>query len=104
MKFAQTLVTLAVALAATAMTACGGGGGGGNKATATAPNNPPTSPGTPPNPPGGPAPMPGTQSLDTAALLAQAKQPSETASPYPVNNGAVTLTDTSEANQPIKLN
>jgi hypothetical protein len=37
-------------------------------------------------------------------VLAQARQTSETTSPYPVNNGALTLTDTSDTTQPINVN
>lgn len=104
MRFARTLVTVAVALAATIMTACGGN----NTAATTANTTPPASnpPVTSPGNPGSTTtpPVSGAQSLDTAAVLAQARQTSETASPYAVNSGALTLTDTSDTTQAIKVN
>jgi hypothetical protein len=44
-----------------------------------------------------------TSSFDTANVWAQALQKSETTQPYPVNNGAVVFSDTSDASQPISL-
>ena len=44
------------------------------------------------------------QSLDTAQVLAQARDTSETSSPYPVNDGAVVLTDTSDTAEPMSIN
>jgi hypothetical protein len=69
---------------------CGGGSPAGS------------SPSAPPPPP--PPPPPTSQSLDTSQVLMQAKQTSETSSPYPVDNGALTLTDTSETSAPISVN
>ena len=48
------------------------------------------------------APQP--QALDTAQVLAQAKQTSEVDSPYQVDDGALTLTDTSDTSVPIVIN
>jgi hypothetical protein len=45
-----------------------------------------------------------TQSLDTSQVLAIAQKTSETASPLPVDGGAVTLNDTSETTAPIAVN
>jgi hypothetical protein len=44
------------------------------------------------------------QALDTAEVLAQARVTSETAEPYAVDDGALTLTDTSETSEPISIN
>jgi hypothetical protein len=44
------------------------------------------------------------QSLDTAQVLVQARQASETGSPHPVNDGALVLTDTSDTTDPISIN
>jgi hypothetical protein len=71
------------AIVAGTVTACGGGSG-----------PPHVNTGTPPS-------MSATQSLDTAQVLAQAQVTSETALPYAVDNGALTLTDTSETSDPI---
>lgn len=43
-------------------------------------------------------------SLDTAQVLAQARHTSETSSPYPVNDGALVLTDTSDTAEPMSVN
>jgi hypothetical protein len=43
-------------------------------------------------------------SLDTAQVLAQAREPSETSEPYTVNGGAVSLTDTSDVSEPLGIN
>lgn len=54
------------------------------------------------NPP--PPPGPTTQSLSTAEVLAQARQPTETTEPYVVDDGALTLTDTSDGTEPVSVN
>jgi hypothetical protein len=46
----------------------------------------------------------GPQSLGTAQVLDQARQTTETGSPYAVNNGALTLTDTSDTSEPVSVN
>ncbi len=43
------------------------------------------------------------QALDTAQVLALARNRSETALPFAVDGGLVTLTDTSETSSPIAL-
>jgi|SRR5580698_9627867 hypothetical protein len=43
------------------------------------------------------------QSLDTQEVLAQAQQPSETSSPYVVDDGLLVLTDTSDTTAPISI-
>jgi hypothetical protein len=45
-----------------------------------------------------------SQSLDTEQVLGQARKTSESADPYPVNAGALTLTDTSDSSEPIAVN
>ena len=52
------------------------------------------------------SPSPGvtSQSLDTAQVLAQARQSSEISSPYPVIDGALALTDTSDTTEPVGIN
>jgi hypothetical protein len=46
----------------------------------------------------------GPQSIGTAQVLDQARHTTETGSPYPVNDRALTLTDTSETSEPIGVN
>jgi hypothetical protein len=43
------------------------------------------------------------QQLDTAQVLALAQQTSETSSPFQVNDGALTLTDTSDSTPAIGI-
>ncbi len=51
-----------------------------------------------------PVPVPQTpEALDTAQVLAIAEKPSESATPFAVNGGLVTLTDTSETSSPIAV-
>jgi hypothetical protein len=51
-----------------------------------------------------PVPVPQTpQALDTAQVLALAQKSSETALPFAVNGGLVSLTDTSETSSPITI-
>jgi len=49
-------------------------------------------------------PAPQSQALDTAQVLALAQQSSETSTPFQVNDGALTFTDTSESSDPISVN
>jgi PBP1b-binding outer membrane lipoprotein LpoB len=51
-----------------------------------------------------PPPASTAQSLDTQQVLAQAKVTSESSAPYTVDNGQLTLTDTSETSDPITVN
>lgn len=50
-----------------------------------------------------PPPSMTSQSLDSAQVLAQARHTSETSSPYPVNDGALVLTDASDTTEPIDI-
>jgi len=45
-----------------------------------------------------------SQSLDTEQVLAQARNTSESTDPYPVNDGALALTGTSDSSEPIAVN
>jgi hypothetical protein len=65
-----------VGIATGSLCACGGSDAGGSAGMAPPPSM--------------------TQALDTAQVLAQARQTSETTYPYGVNSGAVVLTDTSD--------
>jgi len=53
---------------------------------------------------GSTAPVSTSQALDTQKVLAQAQVPTETATPYAVDAGMLTLTDTSETSEPISIN
>jgi hypothetical protein len=68
------------AIIAGSLSACGGGDGGSPAVAATPPSM--------------------VQALDTAEVLAQSRQTSETTYPYPVNFGAVYFTDTSDFTDP----
>ena len=46
-------------------------------------------------------PVPVAQTVDTAQVLSLAGKTSETASPFTVNGGLVTFSDTSETDSPI---
>jgi hypothetical protein len=51
-----------------------------------------------------PMPKPGTtQSLDTAQVLTLAQRTSETSAPFVINDGAITLNDTSDTSAPIAV-
>ena len=75
------------AVAAGSISACGGGGDNGQAMATAMP----------------PPPSVTNQSLDTAQVLAQARQTSETRSPYPVNDGALVLTDSSDTTEPVSI-
>jgi len=87
---AKTATALAVAAAAAALNGCGGGDEGMN-AAASAPAAAPA------------AAAPTIQSLDTAQVLAQARESSETGSPYTVDGGMLSLTGTSDATEPLAI-
>jgi hypothetical protein len=70
------------AIAAALISACGGDGGAGVATTPSAADIT-------------------TQSLDTAQMLAQARETSETSVPFPVNKGELVLTDTSDTTEPL---
>lgn len=76
------LTLIPAVLGAVVLSSCGGGGGG----SASAPSPPPVAAGL---------------HLDTTAILAQARQPSETTEPFTVDGGALTLTDASDTSDPI---
>jgi hypothetical protein len=76
-------MTTATAAAVAALSGCGGS----DESVAM---SPPLS-----TPPG--------QGLVTSQVLTQARQPSETAEPYAVNDGAVSLLDGSETTDPINI-
>ncbi|HEX9139838.1 MAG TPA: hypothetical protein VF848_08610 [Steroidobacteraceae bacterium] len=83
MKHKIAILGLA-AIAAGSISACGGGDYG--QVTAM------------------PSPVVTNQMLDTAQVLIQARQSSETTTPYRVNDGALVLTDTSDATEPASVN
>lgn len=80
---AKHIMPLVGVVAGSLMSACGGGGNA-------------------PSPPVSQMPQP--QALDTEQLLVQARSSSETSEPYPVDDGLLTLTDTSETSEPIGVN
>jgi hypothetical protein len=80
----QAVMTAAVMAAG--ISACGGGDH--NNTTATS-----SGPGTSKN-----------LSLDTAQTLTLAQTPSETTTPFMVDNGALVLNDTSDTAEPISIN
>ena len=86
----------ALPIAIAAIVLAGAAGCGGSATSAVAPGATPQS--SPPQP------QVHTQSLDTAQLLEQARQTSETAAPYAVDDGALRLTDTSDSSDPIAAN
>lgn len=51
-----------------------------------------------------PPPSMTSQALDTAQVLAQARHTSDTSSPYPVDDGALVLTDASDTTDPMSIN
>jgi hypothetical protein len=57
-----------------------------------------------PTPMASPPPASTGQSLDTAQVLALAREPSETSEPFAVNAGALTLDGTSDATEPAGVN
>jgi hypothetical protein len=79
----KIIIPLVGVVAGSLMSACGGG--------ASAPP-PPVSQ------------MPQQQVLDTDQLLAQARVTSESSEPYPVDDGLLKFTDTSETTEPIGVN
>lgn len=50
------------------------------------------------------APVPVPQTLDTQQVLTLAAKPSETASPFMVNGGLISFSDTSETSSPVAVN
>jgi hypothetical protein len=83
----KTLVLGAVGISAGLVAACGGNNGNGGT-TAVAP----------PPPPGQT-----TQEANTAQVLGLAQETSEVSSPFAVNGGAFTITDSSETSSPVPV-
>jgi hypothetical protein len=83
----------AAAFAAAALTACGGGNDSAGNSTGTSSSSSSSSGGTS-----------SAQQLDTAQLLALARNPSETALPFEVNDGMLVLTDDSDTAEAISVN
>jgi hypothetical protein len=79
------------ACAAVLMSGCDGGGSSGGSVSSSAPQPATTSTAT-------------GMTLDTAQVLAQARETSETSEPYPVNDGAMTMTGTSDTSEPLAIN
>ncbi|MBV8496237.1 MAG: hypothetical protein JO361_05595 [Gammaproteobacteria bacterium] len=87
MKAASVITVAATTLVVAALAGCGGAGGSAPASiTGAAPQS-----------------LPPPQSLDTAQVLAQARATSETSEPYRVNDGALTLTGTTETAEPIAV-
>jgi hypothetical protein len=84
------------ACAAVLMSGCDGSDSSGGSASSSAPSTatPPTSTTSTAT----------AMSLDTAQILAQAREASETSEPYPVNDGAMTMTGTSDTSEPLAIN
>jgi hypothetical protein len=82
----KTLVLGAVGISAGLVAACGGNNGNG--ATTSAP----------------PPPGQTTQEANTAQVLGLAQETSEVSSPFAVNGGAFTITDSSETSSPVPVN
>lgn len=93
----QTLLLGAAALAGTLLTGCGGDNhpSGGSASTSSSSSSSSS----------GGSSSSGTtmMSLDTAQVLALAQVQSETASAFAVDDGALTLDDTSESTTPIAV-
>jgi len=83
-----------IAIAATAATIMGSAAGCGGAGVSMAPAMDSSSGQTP-------QPQAHMQSLDTAQVLEQARHASETAAPYSVDSGALTLIDTSDSTNPL---
>jgi hypothetical protein len=84
MKLKITLIG-AAAIAAAALSGCGG-----DNSQASMPTAPP--------------PTPVGQQLDTAQVLALAQKTSEVSTPFVVDGGMLTLTDTSDTTDAISVN
>jgi len=90
MKYQSAKTVTALAVAAAALGGCGGGGEGMNAATSAPAAAPATA-------------APTMQSLDTAQVLTQARESSETGNPYGVDNGMLRLTGTSDTAEPLAI-
>jgi hypothetical protein len=97
MKYGIAKTVTALAVTAAALSGCGGGDEGMN----AAPSALGAATGTPAAAPASSSPT--VQSLDTAQLLAQARQSSETESPYTVDDGMLRITGTSDTTEPLPI-
>jgi len=96
-RIAKTVTAFAVATAA--LSGCGGGDAGMNAGTSA----PSAATSTPATPASAASAAPTMQSLDTAQVLEQARQSSETESPYPVDGGMLRITGTSDTAEPLGI-
>jgi hypothetical protein len=87
----KSLLAVAAALAAATLSACGGS----SMSSLAAPMAP--------APPAATAPASTDMVLNATQLLEQARKSSETASPLPVDGGALRLDDTSDTSEPISV-
>ncbi len=85
----KILILGAICTASSMLASCGGNDNGSSTGSTTTP--PPTTNSS-------------AMALDTAQVLALAQATSETSTPFAVNGGALTLTDTSESSAPITVN
>jgi hypothetical protein len=92
MKLKIAIMTSA-GVAAVLVSGCGGGGSSGSQTTGSTGGTGTSS-----------APATNVQSLSTLEILGQAEIKTESGSPYPVDSGALVLTDTSETSSPITVN
>lgn len=86
----KILILSAVGLSAGLLAACGSSNNYAGGSTPPAPTTPPVTP--------------ASQTLDTAQVLVLAQKKSEVTSPFAVNGGALTLTDTSDASDSLAVN
>ena len=87
----KSLLAVAAALAAATLSACGGS----SMNSLASPMGP--------APPAATAPASSDMVLNATQLLEQARKSSETASPLPVDGGALRLDDTSDTTEPISV-
>ena len=90
----QTIALIsATAVIGGLLSSCGGGSTTANTGTGT----------TTGSSSGSGTPTSTTQEVDTAQVLALARESSETSEPFAVDNGAFAFTDTSETSEPIAV-
>ena len=94
----RTPVLIGVAAVAAILAGCGGDDNSGAMPPASSMPPPPTTP--PPTTP----PSTNLSLTTNEFLMGYAEQPSETASPHSVNDGALGFSDTSETSTPISVN
>ena len=97
MKYRIAKTVTAFAVAAAALSGCGGGDAGMSAGT-SAPSAATSTPAA------APASAASTmQSIDTEQVLEQARQSSETESPYAVDGGMLRITGTSDTAEPLGI-